>query len=207
MPGERTTPRRDRESVITAALALLDEHGLAELTMRRLAAALDVQPSALYWHVTNKQTLLAALADRILGHARPSPAEDVDWRTAAAAEAAAIRDALLAYRDGAEVVLSTRALGLGAEEAHRRLTGALRRGHDAAIAELAATALLHLVLGDAALVQQRLQADSLGVVTPAVSLDSGDSSDSAAAFRLGVDLLLSGLEKGALTGRDGVGPR
>ncbi|MDP9026408.1 MAG: TetR family transcriptional regulator [Actinomycetota bacterium] len=194
MPGERSTPRHDRESVINAAIELLDEHGLPELTMRRLAAVLDVQPSALYWHVENKQTLLAAIADRILGHARPSPAPQVSWREATAAEATTIRDALLAYRDGAEVVLSTRALGLGAEDAHARLVSALRRGHDAETSELAATALLHLVLGDASLVQQRLQADSLGVVSPESSLGSITQPPADEAFRLGVELLLSGLD-------------
>jgi AcrR family transcriptional regulator len=194
MPGERNTIRHDRESVISAAIELLDEHGLPELTMRRLAAVLDVQPSALYWHVENKQTLLAAVADRILGNARPSPGPDAAWRDAASTEAATIRDALLTYRDGAEVVLSTRALGLGAEEAHARLVSALRRGHDAETSELAATALLHLVLGDASLAQQRLQADSLGVVAPHTGLDSIIQPDADAAFRLGVELLLSGLE-------------
>jgi AcrR family transcriptional regulator len=194
MAGERSTPRHDRESVISAALELLDEHGLPELTMRRLAAVLDVQASALYWHVENKQTLLAAVADQILGKARPSPDPEVAWRDATAAEAATIRDALLAFRDGAEVVLSTRALGLGAEEAHSRLVAAIRRGHDTETAQLAATALLHLVLGDASLVQQRLQADSLGVVAPGAGLDPTEQANDDTAFRLGVELLLSGLE-------------
>jgi TetR/AcrR family tetracycline transcriptional repressor len=184
----------NREWVVNAALHLLDEHGLPELTMRRLAAVLNVQPSALYWHVENKQTLLAAVADRILGDARPSPTPEVSWRDATAVEAVTIRDALLAYRDGAEVVLSTRALGLGADEAHARLESALRRGHDSETSQLAATALLHLVLGDASLVQQRLQADSLGAVAADTGLDSMTRPDADAAFRLGVELLLSGVE-------------
>ncbi|GMA92600.1 hypothetical protein GCM10025869_31290 [Homoserinibacter gongjuensis] len=65
--------RHDRESVVDAALRILDEWGLSELTMRRLGAALEVQPSALYHHFENKQTLLAAVADRIQETARPVP--------------------------------------------------------------------------------------------------------------------------------------
>ena len=57
--------RHTREDVIAAALGILDQHGLGDLTMRRLGATLDVQPSALYWHFVNKQTLLASIADRI----------------------------------------------------------------------------------------------------------------------------------------------
>ncbi len=194
MSAPRNSPRHDRESVVDAALRILDEHGLPELTMRRLAAALDVQPSALYHHFENKQTLLAAVADRIQAGARSAPPERLDWRSAAVAEATHIRDALLAYRDGAEVVLSTRALGLGSDEAHRRLTAALRRGHDPETAELVATALLHLVLGDATLTQQRIQADSLGVVAPQASVDAEGAPPSDMAFLVGVELILAGLD-------------
>ncbi len=194
MSSGRSTSRHDRATVVDTALRLLDEIGLPDLTMRRLAAELDVQPSALYWHVENKQTLLAAVADRIQAAARPSPPAALGWQEAAAAEAVAIRDALLAYRDGAEVVLSTRALGLGDDEAHRRLVSALERGHDSATAELAATALLHLVFGDATLVQQRLQADGLGVTSETVGLRPDATEADDEAFLTGVDLLLAGLE-------------
>ncbi|MFC5501613.1 TetR family transcriptional regulator [Lysinimonas soli] len=197
MSAARNTSRHDREAVVDTALRLLDEVGLPDLTMRRLGAELDVQPSALYWHIENKQALLAAVADRIQAAARPSPPAELGWRDATAAEAAAIRDALLAYRDGAEVVLSTRALGLGGDEAHRRLVRALERGHDSATARVVATALLHLVFGDAALVQQRLQADVLGVTSDAVGMRPELTPDDDEAFRTGVDLLLAGLEQRA----------
>jgi AcrR family transcriptional regulator len=189
--------RHDRDSVVDAALRILDEWGLPELTMRRLAGALEVQPSALYHHFANKQTLLAAVADRIQDAARAAPSPGLGWYEATLAEAGNVRDALLAYRDGAEVVLSTRALGLGGDAAHARLTATLARGHDAETATLVATALLHLILGDASLAQQRLQADSLGAVSP----DAPDASDPGLVFRLGVELLLSGLELAEQTAR------
>lgn len=182
--------RHDRASVVDAALRILDDWGLPELTMRRLASALEVQPSALYHHFTNKQTLLAAVADRIQEAARPGPSPGLPWYEATLAESVNVRDALLAYRDGAELVLSTRALGLGGNAAHERLAAALRRGHDPETAGLVATALLHLILGDASLAQQRLQADSVGAVAPGAP----DASDPGLVFRLGVELLLSGLE-------------
>lgn len=182
--------RHDRASVVATALRILDEQGLPELTMRRLASALEVQPSALYHHFENKQSLLAAVADRIQEAARPAPSPALGWYDATLAEAEAVRDALLAYRDGAEVVLSTRALGLGADASHARLAAALERGHDPETAALVATALLHLILGDASLAQQRLQADSLGAVAPGAP----DASDPGLVFRLGVELLLSGLQ-------------
>ncbi|WP_291054609.1 TetR family transcriptional regulator [Herbiconiux sp.] len=191
-PGARNG-RHTRDDVAEAALRILDDHGLPDLTMRRLAAALDVQPSALYWHFPNKQTLLAELADRIADRARPRPDPDADWAALARAEAFGLRDALLAYRDGAEVVSSSFALGLGASTPLTRLRAALERGFDAATSARAAAALLHFVLGHVSHEQQRLQYDSLGVVTapdPAVA-DTG--ADTAEAFAFGVDLLLEGL--------------
>ncbi len=55
-----------RGDVLDGAMAILDEYGLGDLTMRKLATSLGVQPGALYWHFPNKQTLLGAMADRIL---------------------------------------------------------------------------------------------------------------------------------------------
>lgn len=154
----------------TLALELLDRVGLSDLTMRRIAAELDVQPSALYWHFGSKQELLAAVADRILERIP----EGIRSPTALAE---AIRDALLACRDGAEVVMSTYALGLGAsrvQEALRAVTP------DAA----AADALFEFLLGHTTLLQQRMHAQSIG----AASRDEHDpTAQRDAVFRAGVE--------------------
>ena len=55
-----------KRDVVEAATTLLDDYGIADLTMRRLARELSVSPGALYWHFANKQQLLGAIADRIL---------------------------------------------------------------------------------------------------------------------------------------------
>ncbi|MFP3466349.1 TetR/AcrR family transcriptional regulator C-terminal domain-containing protein [Leifsonia sp. SIMBA_070] len=198
MAGNETGRRHSRDDVAEAALRILDDLGLPDLTMRRLASALDVQPSALYWHFPNKQTLLAELADRIVAARRPAAnatsADDAPWQDAVRSEADALRDALLSYRDGAEVVSSTLALGLGSPETVDRLAAAVARGgFDAETSRRAATALLHFVLGHVSHEQQRIQYDSLGVLAdqPASPLDEDDP---AAAFAFGVGLLIGGLE-------------
>ena len=92
--------RYRREDVVARALEVLDEYGLADLTMRRLGAELGVQPSALYHHFPNKQSLLAAVADEILVRgARPLPEREWDEQVRAACER--LRDSCLAYRDEA----------------------------------------------------------------------------------------------------------
>jgi TetR/AcrR family tetracycline transcriptional repressor len=187
--------RHSRDDVAETALRILDEYGLPDLTMRRLAAALDVQPSALYWHFPNKQTLLAELADRIVARGRPEPSTGSDWVRRTRDETSALRDALLAYRDGAEVVSSTFALGLGASAPLARLTAAVESGgFDAETSRRAATALLHFILGHVSHEQQRLQYDSLGVLADGATPDSLDSDgEQADSFEFGVTLLVEGL--------------
>jgi AcrR family transcriptional regulator len=201
-PGHYT-----REDVVETALRILDEFGLADLSMRRLAGVLDVQPSALYWHVPNKQTLLALVADQIIDRAAAVDHSDLtrdgslDWKAATLAESIAIRDALLAYRDGAEVVSSTLALGLGADGALLRI----RVGIDAVcpdteLAQIAAESILFLILGQVWHEQQRMQADSLGVVAPVVEVTPTQAVSRVLqgqidAFAFGIELILDGLEK------------
>ena len=54
-----------RAAITGAGLEILDIYGLGDLSMRRVADTLGVQAGALYYHVPNKQSLLAALADEV----------------------------------------------------------------------------------------------------------------------------------------------
>lgn len=85
------------------SLRLVDDGGLPDFTMRRLATALGVQPSAISWYYPNRQSLLAELADRIIASIRRGDHVG-EWTGRLRAEAVALREALLAYRDGAEIV-------------------------------------------------------------------------------------------------------
>jgi AcrR family transcriptional regulator len=187
-----TIRRHSRDDVATAALQILDDYGLGDLTMRRIAAALGVQASALYWHFPNKQTLLADLADRIVGRAAPVGPQP-DWRRTVAEECGALRDALLAYRDAAEVVASTLALGIGSTAAVERLAAAIASGgFDEETSQAAAPVLLHFVLGHVQHEQQRMQYDSLGIVPEGRSVLDGQSPSDR--FFFGVELFTGGLE-------------
>lgn len=183
MSPETNHARHDRDSVARSALALLDEVGLADLSMRRIAARLDLQPSALYWHFTSKQELLAELADRITASI-PRGSDGV------LATARGIRDALFTHRDGAELVLSTYALQLGSSHAQAALTEALQ-ADGAPDAADRGVAILHFVLGHATLVQQRMHADSHGALPTAGEIDVTAGLDRI--FDLGVTALAGAL--------------
>lgn len=181
-----------RDAVAATALRLIDDVGLPDFTMRRLAASLGVQASAIYWHFPNKQAVLAELADHILGGERPEDGGG-DWPDHLRAEASTLREALLAYRDSAEIVASTMALGLGADFGMQRLTGALDSSpFSAEDARRAAAAMLHFILGHVSLEQQRLHYDSVGARDgePAMLHDRSESDD----FCFGVQTIVTGLE-------------
>ena len=54
-----------RERVLDAAMAIVESDGVDRLSMRALAAKLGVAVTGIYWHVGNKEELLAALVERI----------------------------------------------------------------------------------------------------------------------------------------------
>jgi AcrR family transcriptional regulator len=70
-------PRLSREGIVAAAVVLADRDGLSGLTMRRLAEHLSVDAMSIYYHLRDKDTLLAAMADAVAaqiaaGHDDPS---------------------------------------------------------------------------------------------------------------------------------------
>jgi AcrR family transcriptional regulator len=79
--------------VVRAAVALADEAGLEELSMRKLGQRLGVEAMSLYNHVDNKDDLLDGMIDVVFGEIDP-PAPDADWRTAMSERAASVREAL-----------------------------------------------------------------------------------------------------------------
>ena len=63
------------ETIVETAVRSIEKVGLAGVSMRQLAALLDVTPTALYHHLRDKNALLDLCAERILSHiAEPDPA-------------------------------------------------------------------------------------------------------------------------------------
>ena len=91
------------EVITRAAVELLDEVGLAELSTRRLAAKLEVRSPTLYWHVRSKADLLDLVAEAIC-----ADAFDIDgsapWRDQLAAGLRQFRALVLAHRDAAQLL-------------------------------------------------------------------------------------------------------
>jgi AcrR family transcriptional regulator len=71
--------RLTRERVVAEALAVIAHEGVQALTMRRLAARLQVVPGALYRHVRNKQQLHDLVLDNVLAEVDVRIDPSLDW--------------------------------------------------------------------------------------------------------------------------------
>ena len=96
--------------IVASALALLDDVGLDELTMRRLAERLGVQAASLYRHVRDKDELLILLGDEISSEI-PLPRSSGTWREQLTEIAWNVRRGLQAHRDAARLLAITPPFG------------------------------------------------------------------------------------------------
>ncbi|HEV2634226.1 MAG TPA: TetR/AcrR family transcriptional regulator C-terminal domain-containing protein [Actinocrinis sp.] len=99
----------DKRQVVTEAVALLDDSGLDEVTLRKLAQRLGVQAPTLYWHIPSKAALVTAIAEEILDRQFPDaaltpPPPDTRWQDWLIGIAEHLRRALLDHPDGARIV-------------------------------------------------------------------------------------------------------
>ncbi|WP_072806372.1 TetR/AcrR family transcriptional regulator C-terminal domain-containing protein [Rhodococcoides yunnanense] len=181
-----------RADVLEGAISILDEYGLGDLTMRRLATLLHVQPGALYWHFPNKQTLLGAIADHVLADV-DAPARTVRWDEQLREVAHRVRNALLSHRDGAELVAATYASRLVTNGVRERLASiCIRAGLTRENAELTADTMLYYVLGQTVDEQSRMQMDSVGALTDEAS-PLFESPDPTSRFEFGLNLFVGGV--------------
>ncbi|MFG2076481.1 TetR/AcrR family transcriptional regulator [Nonomuraea maritima] len=94
-PPTRPAPL-DRERIVAAALALADEGGLDAVSLRKVAARLDVGPMRLYGYISTKEELFDLMVDEV--HAEILPAEPPgDWREALRVRAHRTRQAALRH--------------------------------------------------------------------------------------------------------------
>ena len=184
-----------KRDVIRKATEILDNFGIADLTMRRLARELDVTAGALYWHVANKQELLGAVADEVL---RPAvgPVSAEDWRERTVTACIRLRDALLSHTDGAELVSASFASGQSAsmpQILNLLTTAAEDAGVPQAQAELAARTIVYYVLGFTVDEQSRLQWDAAGAALPPEQSMLDSPACQPDTFGFGLALLIDGM--------------
>ena len=109
MPAERTKrgrPNLDIDRIIDAAWILVDRDGVDALSTRTLAAELNVQGPALYWHVRNMHGLLTLMIERSLCDDIRIAAEGLTWSDWLRTIACEQRRVFLEHRDSGRIASS-----------------------------------------------------------------------------------------------------
>ncbi|MGA2385128.1 MAG: TetR/AcrR family transcriptional regulator C-terminal domain-containing protein [Candidatus Bathyarchaeia archaeon] len=147
------TPHIQPDAVIKAALEILDAEGLENVTLRRIAAKLNVQAPALYWHFKDKQDITDDMAQAILTNPKlesfTEPANINQWPQWLTDLMHCLRNSLISHKDGGRVVAGAsfgRAHAL--EKILIKITRVLQKaGFDRLHASLAAATTIDYVWG------------------------------------------------------------
>ena len=172
-----------RTQIVESAYSTLRAHGLAGVSMRRIAHDLGVQPGALYYYVASKQDLLAGVAERILADSAQAASA-----TDPAQAACDIREALLLVRDSADVISFVHVFRPDALTPFRALQRLFAARLPDRQAHRAAQTLICYVLGFVAEEQNYAE-----LVRAEIVNDQTPEIYSPEVFRFGVDTILRGL--------------
>lgn len=77
--ARRTKDRVTASAIVDAAMTVLDRDGATAVTMRAVATELGVSPGVLYWHIGDREELLAAMAQRWSDDLQVTADPDATW--------------------------------------------------------------------------------------------------------------------------------
>ena len=131
-PPSASTPDSHRtpltaSRVLARAIDLADKIGIERLTIRKLAAELDVKPMTIYHHVLNKEAILDGMVDLVFSDISQPP-EDTDWKTAMRRRSLSAREVLARHPWAVPLMESRTAPGTETLRHHDAVIGCLRRG-------------------------------------------------------------------------------
>lgn len=188
-----------RDQVIEAALALLDEVGLEAITTRKLAQKLGVESATLYWHFKNKASLLEEMASAVFAkhHSLPVPEDIAEWANWLAENARSFRRALLAHRDGALLHAGTSPARVGGDTFRPKVAYLARVGFTEADAAMILLTLSEYTLGCVLEEQSRSGGDGKQILSKtspgSASIESLVYPHPDTAFEFGLSLIMRGL--------------
>lgn len=197
-------PLLSREKIVAEALALIDAEGLAALTTRRLAARLNVSGPSLYNHFATMDDLVEAVADAVIGKVDLDglAVADLPWHEAMRYWARSYRDVLAEHPNLVPVAVH----GPGRRRSALRMAdavyGATVRAGWPPREATEIGALMRFFVAGAALgsfaggfsEDPALYGEDYPHLSRAHLLASRSRDIDDAAFELGLDSLLTGLE-------------
>jgi TetR/AcrR family tetracycline transcriptional repressor len=205
-----------RSAIVERALSIADTEGLSAVTLRRIAQDFGVTPMALYWHVSNKDELLAAMGEQFFDGLQALPVE-VNWsddlravmnglveslrRHPAAAPLAAYR--VMACESGLQIAERVLALLLGAGFSQIQASDIARTAMQTAIMLVTSEAGSELDVPqaerDGHMLAKRAELAKLAVDrfphVRACADSLTDCEDEQAYYDFGIDLFIGGVEQ------------
>lgn len=129
--GRRNRPAKaplSRDAIVSSALEILDRDGLAGLSLRRVAAALDTGAASLYVYLNNLDELHALMLDQALAVVQLPKGRRLSWRERLKAFLLSYLRVLYDRRGLAQLALSTISSGPHTLRIWERLLGLLKEG-------------------------------------------------------------------------------
>lgn len=141
-------PVLTRESIVHAAVEVIEQEGVNALSMRRVAGQLGVAVMSLYNHVSNKTALLQGVAEYVINTLELAETTGQDWKADARALVRAFRKTAHDYPRCMTVVFTNMVeVSIGIRPAERALALADAAGFDAKTAVQIMRALVAYALG------------------------------------------------------------
>jgi AcrR family transcriptional regulator len=201
-----------KERVLHAAVELADAEGLDALSMRRLAKELGVEAMSLYNHVANKDEILAGMIEIVVGEIE-LPTDGADWKAALRRSAISNRDVLRRHPWASGLWMSRQS---GGPAQLRRTDWILRTLREAGLSQDLVYHALHILdayvlgatvqhqsfpysgdelAGMASRFLEQLPADEYPDLVEHVRQHLDPPPGAEGGFELGLDLILTGLER------------
>jgi AcrR family transcriptional regulator len=194
-----TRPALNRAGILETALRVRLDDDSRTLSMRKLAAALDVTPMALYRHFDGKDGILVAMADELLG-ALELPSDDAPWQLYLRALALSMRSLMRAEPFLVQVFARRPVVSAASQRRLAMATRVLVRAGFSEDDAVAAYATVHIYnLGFCMLEQARYESGSLDAPIDTTTAEAARISRfvSEAQFLAGLDAIIAGIAGGA----------
>lgn len=201
--------RLNRERLVSAALALVDDESAEALSMRALAARVDRRVSSLYNHVSGRTELIELMRARIVEDIDVSPfagnvssKNEAPWSEALESWARSYLRAFAAHPNLIRLLATTSIRDLSTYEMYDAVVAGLRRGGwpESSTVAVMRTVEAH-VLGSALdiiapsdLITQGSAGERLPAICAALDSRFAATSSANAAFELGLRALIDGLQ-------------
>ncbi|ABL79517.1 MULTISPECIES: TetR/AcrR family transcriptional regulator C-terminal domain-containing protein [unclassified Nocardioides] len=197
-----------RARIVDRALRYIDENGLSALSMHKLGAALEVKGMSLYHHVANKDDLLDGVVEALWAEVEQAAPAGVAWREGVESLAKAVRDMVRRHPNAAPLIYSQQLMpepALRVVQAHVRMLAVA--GFDEQHAYDLLRTIWSYAFGSAfaeitwATAEPGCAVDVRQLLRPGTPEDLAlvadvfcGQSDMDSQFRLGLDLMLRGVE-------------